>query len=60
MAGLGRRIASARNGSGMFQRELAEKIGVTEGAVRQYEAGKITPRMPRLEAIAGANSAPVR
>lgn len=52
MSTVGRRIASARIEAGFTQAELADQIGITEGSVRQYEAGSINPRPNKLRRIA--------
>ena len=39
MSNLSIRIATARKESGMSQTELSKKIGVTKGAVSQWELG---------------------
>ena len=35
--GIGRKIKEARNAQGMTQEELARRLGVTKGAVANYE-----------------------
>ena len=50
--GVGERIRRYRKAGGYTQRGLAEEIGVTESAVRNYELGLRTPGEPQLEAIA--------
>mgnify|MGYP000873395494 CR=1 FL=1 len=50
--GVGERIRRCRKAGGYTQRGLAEEIGVTESAVRNYELGLRTPGGPQLEAIA--------
>lgn len=52
--GVGERIRRYRKAGGYTQRGLAEEIGVTESAVRNYELGLRTPGGPQLEAIARA------
>ncbi len=49
---IGKRIAQKREQKGYSQAELAAKIGVTDGAVGQYETGRTVPRIPRLQRIA--------
>ncbi|WP_449138330.1 helix-turn-helix domain-containing protein [Slackia sp.] len=39
---------------GMYQGELAEKAGLTEGAIRHYESGARTPKPSQVEDIANA------
>jgi transcriptional regulator with XRE-family HTH domain len=40
---IGARILEARRESGLTQRELADKLGITARSVQNYEAGKIVP-----------------
>lgn len=51
---VGRRIATAREQKGLSQAALADIIGISSGAVGQYETGRNLPKMARFEAIAGA------
>lgn len=46
-----RRVRQSRN---MTQRELAGKVGVAQGAVWQWEAGRTLPRVETLEKVCGA------
>ena len=39
---------------GLYQSELRNKIGLSEGAIRHYETGIRTPKQPLIEAIAEA------
>lgn len=48
------RIAKARNDAGLSQQKLAERTGVTRGAVTQWESGKAHPRLATLKKIAAA------
>lgn len=48
------RIKSARRMSGLSQRALAAKIGVSAMAISKYERGIITPGSCRLIAISKA------
>lgn len=41
-------IRSARQATGMTQAELAQKVGVTDSCISQYETSK---RMPNLETM---------
>jgi transcriptional regulator with XRE-family HTH domain len=52
--GVGERIRRYRKAGGYTQRGLAEEVGVTESAIRNYELGLRTPGEPQLEAIARA------
>ena len=56
---LGSRISELLNKSGMTQRELAEKIGVTEVTLSRYITGKRTPKGPLIVKIAKALDVPV-
>lgn len=45
-------IREAREAAGISQGELAKRIGVTPGAVSQWEQGTTNPSIHRLKAIA--------
>lgn len=45
-------IAKKRLSIGISQRDLAEKVGVTDSAVCQYETGKRSPSIETLKKIA--------
>jgi len=47
-------IREARVKHGLSQRTLAQKIGVTGGAVWKYETGKSSPSLAHLQALADA------
>lgn len=51
---VGRRIAIAREQKGYSQVTLAAMVGVTDGAIAQYETGRNLPKLSRLERIAVA------
>ena len=51
---IGNRIREARVQAGLKQKELAEKIGVSESRVSQYEKGSQNPRIGTLLKIADA------
>ncbi len=51
---VGTRIRTLRNASGMTQRDLAQKVGLTEAAVRNYELGLRTPKPAKLAQMAEA------
>lgn len=59
---LGERIARLRAASGMTQRELAAKVGVTWSMICKYENGHCTPRKRVLwaleEVLAGEGRGP--
>lgn len=48
----GDKIKHYRKLRGMYQGELAEKVGLTEGAIRHYESGARTPKPSQVEGIA--------
>ena len=48
----GDKIKHYRKLRGMYQGELAEKVGLTEGAIRHYESGARTPKPFQVEDIA--------
>lgn len=50
----GEKIRHYRKLRGLYQGELGEKIGVSEGAIRHYETDFRTPKQPQVEAIAEA------
>lgn len=52
--GVGERIRVMRKAAGLTQRELAESIGLTESAVRNYELGLRTPSDEQLSGMAEA------
>ncbi|MFW5992273.1 MAG: helix-turn-helix domain-containing protein [Halanaerobiaceae bacterium] len=47
------RLKELRNKKDIYQRELAEVIGVSEGAIGMYETGKRTPDKDILVKLAG-------
>ena len=51
---VGRRIAQARKAKDIGQRELADLIGVTSGAVAAYEVGRNLPRLHQMDRLASA------
>ncbi len=50
----GEKIRYFRKLRGLYQGELGEKIGVSEGAIRHYEADFRTPKQPQINTIAEA------
>lgn len=50
----GEKIRYYRKLRGLYQGELGERIGVSEGAIRHYETDFRTPKQPQIEAIAEA------
>lgn len=47
-------IKEARLSAKMTQKELADKCGIADSAIRKYESGKVSPKLPMLEKIANA------
>ena len=48
---IGERIKSLRKDSGLTQKQLGEKIGISEFSVRKYESGDRTPSTTTLKVI---------
>lgn len=51
---LGERIADLLNENGLTQRELAERVGVTEVSMSRYISGSRVPKAPIIASIATA------
>lgn len=49
---VGKNIASQRKRLGMTQKELSEKLEITENSVTRMEKGIIAPKLARLEDLA--------
>jgi len=47
-------LKTARNSLGISQRELADRLGVVQGAIGNWENGTLEPRLNQLEDIAKA------
>ncbi len=47
-------IKKARIAAGLSQEQLAEKVGVSQGAVAQWESGVTHPSFKVLKPLAGA------
>lgn len=56
----GRNIRIGRRSGGLTQKSLAEKVGVTQATVANYEAGRIAPRDEVKAKIATALNSEVR
>ena len=52
-------IKAARVKAGLTQKELAQKAGLAEITIRQYETNKREPRTENLKKIASALNIPV-
>ena len=51
---VGKKIKRFRTDLGLSQKELAQRAGMSEPAIRNYELGNRTPSEKQLEKIAGA------
>ena len=51
---IGEKIKKARTDAKMTQKELAEKCGMADSAIRKYESGKVTPKLDTIAKIARA------
>ena len=51
---VGKKIKRFRTAFGLSQKELAQRAGMSEPAIRNYELGNRTPSDKQLEKIAGA------
>lgn len=51
---IGRRIAAARAKTGLSQAALATKLGLSAGAITQWETGRVTPEPDKFQALAEA------
>ena len=59
MKGIGQMIRLARIKKGMTQADLAETIGVSQGAVGQWEQGMTTPRTKHIVRLSSLLEIPV-
>lgn len=51
---IGGRIRERRDALGLTAAEVSRAIGLTKGAVSQYETGRATPKQDKIEALAEA------
>lgn len=51
---IGEKIRKERTYKGLSQKQLAEKVRMSEPAIRNYELGNRTPSQKQIELIAGA------
>ena len=58
-ASLGKRIELARVNADMRQQDLAEIVGVSRGAITQWETGRTEPSASKMFAIARATNQPL-
>lgn len=56
---IGEKIKQARKKSGLTQKELGEKLGVSAAMIAQYENNKRNPKWKTLKKIADALNMPV-
>lgn len=56
---LGTRIKEARKAAGLTQGQLAERVGMAQITIRQYEGNRRQPRLAQLEALADALGVPL-
>ncbi len=52
ISNLGKKIADARHNSGLTQKDLADRVGVTAQAVSKWERGSSCPDISILDEIA--------
>lgn len=55
---IGERIYYCRIENKMTQKQLAEKVGMADSAIRKYESGRVTPKFDTLNRIAAALDVP--
>lgn len=51
---IGELLKKARLDAGMTQKELADKCGMADSAIRKYESGKIVPKVDTMRKISNA------
>ena len=56
---VGENIVKQRRKLGLSQKELAEKLTITQDAMARMEKGKIAPKMARLQTLADILQCPV-
>lgn len=56
---VGEMIRELRMAKGWTQRQLAEKCGMADSAIRKYESGTINPKVKNLQRIATALEFPI-
>lgn len=50
----GERIKLIRKEKGMTQKQVADRCGMADSAIRKYESGQVTPKQDTLQRIANA------
>lgn len=53
-ANIGLRMKAARKLHGLTQREVGERCGIAESTIRQYEHGRLNPKIETVQKIANA------
>lgn len=56
---VGEKIKQERQNANMSQKELGEKLGVSQAMIGQYESGKRKPKVETLTKIANALDVPI-
>lgn len=56
---IGKRIRAIRIRKGLTQKEVANRCGMPDSAIRKYESGTITPKFETMDRIASALDVPV-
>ena len=51
---IGERIRLIRTEKGMTQKEVAERAGMADSAIRKYESGRVIPKSETIRRIAAA------
>jgi DNA-binding XRE family transcriptional regulator len=51
-------LAAARVNAGFNQEQAAEKLGVSRQTIRNWEKGKVAPRVPEMYAISSVYNIP--
>lgn len=59
MLDLGKTIQTLREQNGMSQKDLAKRVGVSTGAIGNYEAGLRRPKFETIEALADIFNIPI-
>lgn len=59
MLDFGKTIQTLREQSGMSQKDLAKRVGVSTGAIGNYEAGLRRPKFETIEALADIFNIPI-
>lgn len=54
----GELIRQARKNAGLTQKQLGERCGMADSAIRKYESGRITPKAETLKRIAAGLNVP--